>query len=547
MLLVAGIPSILVITSSARSPAVAAGPPGVTAWTKSPSGSPAWAAAAGGIGTVCRPKKAWVTRPVAMISSAMDLARSTGMAKPSPMLPPPEFGTAAPAVGTPTSWPSQLTRAPPLLPGLMEASVCSADTSNAVPSASPGTSTVRSRALMMPDVTVPDSPSGAPIATTGWPTFTDDDEPSEITLSWREVCTWSTARSVCGSRPVIVAGAVCPSANSTPTEPPLPATAMTWLLVKMYPSDRMISPDPVPPPPPLPLAEIVTTEGMTWSATEITLQALTWADPAELDGVLAGGDAEDFVAATITPPITPPTTNAAPSAAHGNHPRLSRPCFDPLMSAPCYLAVGILSELKHAGPSQHHPPWVATSSDHDVCCRVAGSVPGVPAVAESISVRGMRIPSIRPMTATTIITVKATANGFPSGNFTATRTEPTRAVPSDDPRFETLRDRPEISPWSASGKLDWTTLTEEVNMVPTPMPNSSSPGIHRQTPACARTRVSSKIIPAAVITKPAMISHRCGCRRANRSAAADATRIPIVPGVSTSPVLIALYPSTSCR
>ena len=28
---------------------------------------------------------------------------------------------------------------------------------------------------------------------TGAPTFTDDDEPSEITLSWREVCTWSTA------------------------------------------------------------------------------------------------------------------------------------------------------------------------------------------------------------------------------------------------------------------------------------------------------------------------------------------------------------------
>ena len=51
----------------------------------------------------------------------------------------------------------------------------------------------------MPEVTVPDSQSGAPIATTGWPTFTDDDEPSEITVSSREVCTWSTARSVWGS------------------------------------------------------------------------------------------------------------------------------------------------------------------------------------------------------------------------------------------------------------------------------------------------------------------------------------------------------------
>jgi len=34
-------------------------------------------------------------------------------------------------------------------------------------------------------VTVPDSPSGAPTATTGWPIFTDDDELSEITLSWQ--------------------------------------------------------------------------------------------------------------------------------------------------------------------------------------------------------------------------------------------------------------------------------------------------------------------------------------------------------------------------
>src|SRR6202023_755476 len=49
-----------------------------------------------------------------------------------------------------------------------------------------------------------------------------------------------------------------------------------------------------------------------------------------------------------------------------------------------------------------------------------------------------------------------------------------------EPRLETLRDRPEISPWSLSGKLDWTTLTEEVSIVPIPMPNRSSPGIQRQ-------------------------------------------------------------------
>src|SRR5262249_12363405 len=124
------------------------------------------------------------------------------------MLPPPESGTVAPAVGTPTSWSSQLTRAPPLLPGLMAASVCTADTSSADLSFSPGPCPARPTAPTTPEVPVPDSPTGAPTATTGWPTFTDDDEPSEITLSWWDVWTLSTARSVCGSRPVIVAGAV---------------------------------------------------------------------------------------------------------------------------------------------------------------------------------------------------------------------------------------------------------------------------------------------------------------------------------------------------
>src|SRR2546430_9212063 len=71
MLLMAGLPSMLVITSSGRNPAVAAGPPADTAWTNSPSGTPAWAAAAGGIGVVCTPKKAWATRPVAMISRTL--------------------------------------------------------------------------------------------------------------------------------------------------------------------------------------------------------------------------------------------------------------------------------------------------------------------------------------------------------------------------------------------------------------------------------------------------------------------------------------------
>jgi len=34
------------------------------------------------------------------------------------------------------------------------------------------------------------------------------------------------------------------------------------------------------------------------------------------------------------------------------------------------------------------------------------------------------------------------------------------AAPREEPRLDTLRDSPEISPWRCSGKLDCTTLTD---------------------------------------------------------------------------------------
>src|SRR6185437_470818 len=90
----------------------------------------------------------------------------------------------------------------------------------------------------------------------------------------------------------------------------------------------MTSPDPVPPSP-WPRAEIVTTEGRTWFATEVTAHALTVAGLGA-----AAVEADDFVTPTMTPPITPPTTSAAPSAAHGSHRRLFCPCLDPFTLAP---------------------------------------------------------------------------------------------------------------------------------------------------------------------------------------------------------------------
>ena len=64
--------------------------------------------------------------------------------------------------------------------------------------------------------------------------------------------------------------------------------------------------------------------------------------------------------------------------------------------------------------------------------------------------------------------------------------------------METLRDRPGSRPGLGRGSgLD--EVDQEVSIVPTPAPNSSSPGIHRQMPACAPTRTSSKIMPIAVV------------------------------------------------
>src|SRR5215469_13251113 len=80
----------------------------------------------------------------------------------------------------------------------------------------------------------------------------------------------------------------------------------------------MTSPDPVPAPlgPP---AAIVTTEGTTWSATEVTGQALSvWEAVEEPEVTL---EPDDCVVPTMRPPATPPTTSAVPSATHSSHRR----------------------------------------------------------------------------------------------------------------------------------------------------------------------------------------------------------------------------------
>src|SRR5215469_12986639 len=106
----------------------------------------------------------------------------------------------------------------------------------------------------------------------------------------------------------------------------------------------MTSPDPVPPPSG-PLAAIVTTEGMTLSATEVTGQALAVDDDAEVPELTLEPD--DWVTPTMRPPTTPPTTSAVPSPTHSGHRRGLRACLDSLTTA---LVLRPSSHDPHAGP-----------------------------------------------------------------------------------------------------------------------------------------------------------------------------------------------------
>src|SRR5215467_1345170 len=71
----------------------------------------------------------------------------------------------------------------------------------------------------------------------------------------------------------------------------------------------MTSPDPVPLPFG-PLAAIVTTEGMTLSATEVTGQALAVDEDVEVTGVTL--DPDDCVAPTMRPPTNAPHDQRRP-------------------------------------------------------------------------------------------------------------------------------------------------------------------------------------------------------------------------------------------
>ncbi len=113
---------------------------------------------------------------------------------------PPSSGSTAVSVLIPITWLERLTSAPPLLPGLIAAEVCTM-----LPMVAPGepglcgSVTVRPTAETMPSVTLLDRPSGLPMASVTCPTATLELSAKVAGLSpLGGLLSLITARSDCG-------------------------------------------------------------------------------------------------------------------------------------------------------------------------------------------------------------------------------------------------------------------------------------------------------------------------------------------------------------
>ena len=231
----------------------------------------------------------------------------------------------------PTTCPLRSTSGPPLLPGLIAASVWIAGYAVVLPCPSEPTSTGRFRALTMPLVTVDSRPNGDPIATTPWPTARSEDLPIVAGVRPETPSALITAVSVSGSVPRILAFADDPSLNDTEMLPELPAIATTWLLVRISPSELRMMPDPEPASWG-PATSIFTTDGSTCSATCSTepLAAGCFGVSTTCEVVrVAKGMAESepfephsFQAAAPATPAAPPTSRdvATTEAANAERP-----------------------------------------------------------------------------------------------------------------------------------------------------------------------------------------------------------------------------------
>src|SRR3954469_2148598 len=274
-----GRPSSLTSTSARRMPARAAGPPGMTAATRTPpvgserSSRPSDA----------RPES--TTRPRATSCPAICLTVFDEIANPIPSAAAPlNSGSVAASVGMPMTAPVASTSAPPLLPGLIGALVW-ITAGRATP---PPSLTVRLVALTMPCVTLERRPSGLPIASAYSPTRTRE-ESAKVAGRSLALGTDTTARSPWGKEPTSAPGWVEPSARVTRKvfEP-----ATTCALVTTWPAVSSAMPEPSP-------RElwIWTTEGIALATTSPNPRAA---------GAAGGG-------ATLE--VTPPQPDAAGTQA----------------------------------------------------------------------------------------------------------------------------------------------------------------------------------------------------------------------------------------
>ncbi len=139
------------------------------------------------------------------------------------------------ALFTPTTLPSWVNSGPPELPWLIGASIWMNWSYGPAPMSRPLADT-------MPAVTVPPRPNGLPIATTHSPGLTDAESPSSMNGNFRSpASSFSTARSVRASRPMILAASSVPSSSVTVTDF---APFTTWLLVTTMPEASTMKPEP---------------------------------------------------------------------------------------------------------------------------------------------------------------------------------------------------------------------------------------------------------------------------------------------------------------
>jgi hypothetical protein len=185
------------------------------------------------------------------------------------------IGTASPkpipatAVLTPTTFPLPSERAPPEFPGLRAASVwITFSMIRTVLRFRVGRP--RPRALITPAVTDPVKPRGLPTATTSCPTLSVSASPSSA-CGRSPAPTRTTARSERGSAPITCHSSSRPSTSDA--EPPAdPET--TCAEVRRKPSGVITTALPAPSARRPPGTRLVTrrlaTEGMSFSATEVT-------------------------------------------------------------------------------------------------------------------------------------------------------------------------------------------------------------------------------------------------------------------------------------